>query len=100
VAGRGHLTRDGPARDERAILVTDGTGGVIAVWSDALNLETRVFAQRLDPAGARLWGVGGVLVASGAGYRSLESAIADGAGGVLIGWQESGGDPEDQESDL
>lgn len=90
----------GPGRTGNTLLVADGAGGVIVVWDDWVNIHPRVLAQRLDPAGARSWGTGGVVVASGPGFRSLESALADGTGGVLIGWKESGADPDDLESDL
>jgi hypothetical protein len=90
----------GAAASSSAMLVADGAGGVIVAWRDDRDIEPRLLAQRLNSSGSRLWGATGVIVSSGAGYRDLESVIPDGAGGVLVGWQESGADPVDQESDL
>src|SRR5438093_9807876 len=76
-------------------LTADGAGGVIIAWED-LRSGTRyqIYAQRLSPTGARLWGAGGVLLRDyglsqyldGYGHPSI---AADGAGGAIVAWEES-----------
>ncbi len=71
------------------VVVPDGAGGAIITWSDDRNGTTDVFAQRLDAAGAAQWvPANGVTVTSAAGGQFFPAAVADGAGGVVIGWED------------
>jgi FlgD Ig-like domain len=78
-------------------LVSDGAGGVIAVFADDRNdpgVSYDVLAQRFDAAGTPLWTADGVVVASAAGNQVPTGAIEDGAGGVIISWDdERAGEP-------
>ncbi|MBI5170517.1 MAG: hypothetical protein HZA61_13600 [Candidatus Eisenbacteria bacterium] len=68
-------------------LVADGAGGVIVVW-ERRNLgvwEVRV--QRLDGAGAPLWGAAGMALADDATEQGNARAVSDGAGGVIVAYQ-------------
>ena len=66
-------------------IVADGAGGAIIAWEDdRTDVETYVYAQRIDPFGQSLWPLNGVKVASKGGlFVSIDS---DGIGGALIGW--------------
>jgi hypothetical protein len=73
-------------------IVSDASGGAIAVWTDCLDLNPATYsamlvAQRLDASGAKLWAGGGA-----GNYISTKATchdpaiIADGAGGVVVVW--------------
>jgi hypothetical protein len=60
------------------LAVSDGAGGVVVAWRSPS--PARLTAQRLDPAGNRLWGEG-LLVSSGSG--TLASLATDDASGAI-----------------
>ncbi|MBI5805580.1 T9SS type A sorting domain-containing protein [candidate division TA06 bacterium] len=65
-------------------MISDGQGGAIIAWEDSRGGlgYTRVFAQRLDSLGNRLWPENGVLVCNQmSGYVDL---CSDGHGGAII----------------
>jgi hypothetical protein len=81
----------------RMAAVPDGSGGVIVAWvDDRVRPDTayfRVYAQRVDAQGNPLWPEGGVEVSGDVMtytcYWWMEMhAVADGEGGVVIGWNE------------
>lgn len=71
-------------------IVSDGAGGAIFVWSGSA-----FYAQRLDGTGTPLWGADPVVVASGAavtgGYMGqyYHHAVSDGAGGMIVVWEDA-----------
>lgn len=75
----------------------DGTGGGIFEWCDYLNDgsgNSRLYVQHVDAAGAPTWGPGTQVLASavdgGSGWLHSQM-VADGAGGVVVGWNAQGG---------
>jgi hypothetical protein len=89
--GNAVVTAAGDQLSPRA--VTDNTGGAIIVWQDGRNGAGDVYAQRLDAAGATLWMSDGIPVCTAPGSQYDVTAVADGTGGVFIGWadERSGG---------
>lgn len=73
-----------------AILVPDGSGGVIASWLDTRSGTRQVYAQRLDSEGRELWTPGGLAVFAGAGSKDLLGAVSDGAHGLIVVWDDHG----------
>ncbi|MBK7368198.1 MAG: hypothetical protein IPJ04_09900 [Candidatus Eisenbacteria bacterium] len=71
------------AGDQNPTTVSDGAGGVIVVYNGAGN---RIYAQRIDAAGNRLWGTDGIAVTTGAQASFYPVAAPDGAGGVYMAW--------------
>ena len=69
-----------------AALVSDGQGGVIVAWSDTRILPVDVYAQRISPSGALLWGGAGVPIATGSGAQWVPQIVTDGSGGAIIAW--------------
>jgi hypothetical protein len=68
-------------------VVADGEGGAIVVFEDerlAVS-HTNIFAQRIDPSGARLWGADGVAVCD-TSIQMFPRVTSDGAGGAIITW--------------
>lgn len=68
-----------------ASLAPDGTGGLIAGWSDdrATAFQFKPYAQRLDAAGTPLWIADGVSV-GGPNASDLLEAVPDGGGGAYL----------------
>jgi len=81
-------TRD--SEKDRPQLVNDGTGGFIATWTDISteSWDTKIYAQKLDAEGQRMWGEQGVCVCADSGLQSDPQITADGAGGcvIVISW--------------
>lgn len=68
-------------------VIADGEGGAIVVFEDerlAVS-HTNVFAQRIDPSGAPLWGADGVAVCD-TSIQMFPRLTSDGAGGAIITW--------------
>src|SRR5688572_12415459 len=70
--------------------VSDGAGGLFAVWTDTRNSATGydIYAQRIGANGRPLWTLNGVEVARTASIQEMPLLVADGAGGVIIVWQD------------
>ena len=67
-------------------LLADGVGGAFVLWG-----RDRAVAQRVDAGGAVLWSAGGVeLTTEPYVVDTPISAVADGAGGLLMAWDVSG----------
>jgi hypothetical protein len=81
-------------------LVADLAGGAIVCWDDARGASVDIYAQHvradgsLDPA----WPSGGRAVCAAAGSQSGILALADGAGGAILTWNDQRGG--DQNSDV
>lgn len=67
-------------------MVSDGTGGTIAVWEDTRNGSTDIYAQRLSATGTLLWTVDGVPVCMAAFNQLTPRIVTDGSGGAVISW--------------
>ncbi len=73
-------------------LVEDGAGGAIVAWHDRRNGSTYdIYAQRVDAAGSVQWGANGIAVCAAASNQTLPAAATDGAGGVIVTWQDTRG---------
>jgi len=74
-------------------IIADGSGGAFITWEDHRNdpnIEYEIYAQRVDANGNTLWTVNGVEVRNAStGEKNWEPQIAaDGAGGVVIAWED------------
>ncbi|MBI4424188.1 MAG: hypothetical protein HY554_10700, partial [Elusimicrobia bacterium] len=89
----------------RSLSASDGAGGLYTVWVDSVNVGStgnlNVYAQHLDSSGAPVsgWTAGGVQVsttptrsvvydAAFAGSNVMPAAASDGAGGLIVVWQD------------
>lgn len=77
-------------RDQfNAQVVSDGSGGAIAVWSDFRNeSHWDLFAQRVDLKGQPSWTANGVPVCLATNVQDSLVVTADGSGGVIAAWQD------------
>ncbi len=88
----GVFVRDGNPRGINQLsAVSDGRGGLVAVWQENDDHNTlyrhQVAAQRLDASGMLLWDSSGVVVAGAdSGFRYEVAAVSDGRGGAIVAW--------------
>jgi hypothetical protein len=66
----------------RFTATSDGEGGVVVAWIDG---DRRLYAQRLDGLGQKLWGDEGVLITHGACELSVW-VVGDSDNGFVLGW--------------
>ena len=67
-------------------MVSDGMGGAIITWSNTLNNETDIYAQRINSDGIIQWLEEGVPVISYQNLQNVPEIVTDGAGGAIICW--------------
>ena len=77
--------------------VADGCGGAFVVWTDYRNGSSNidVYAQRIDFNGYIMWDPAGVAVSCAPGEQSYPCIVRDGAGGVIIFWEDKRGSDYD-----
>jgi hypothetical protein len=69
------------------IVTADGAGGAVVTWGGGYPYSAaRVYVQRLDAAGSRMWPSGEVPVGEGNGLGSVPQVATDGGGGVIIAY--------------
>jgi type IX secretion system substrate protein len=70
-------------------IISDQSGGAFITWQDnRYGVDYDIFAQRIGPDGSSLWFTNGALVCNAAGHQYNPQIISDGAGGVVIVWQD------------
>lgn len=75
---------------ERPRITSDGSGGAVVAWHDDRSGDSDVYVQRAAAAnGAPQWTVNGVAVTGTTGDQIYPMITEDGAGGVIIAWQDS-----------
>jgi hypothetical protein len=81
--------------DQAQRIMSDGSGGLLVVWENfnSGNGESRIYAQRLNASGAKLWSPADGVLAVPDPYRHNSTVpsrtgdpeiAADGSGGVII----------------
>ncbi len=76
-------TQDTPAT------ASDDAGGAIVVWRDLrAGVNTDIWAQRVDGAGAALWLADGMPVCTANNTQSSPLVVPDGSGGAIVAWQD------------
>ena len=90
-AGLGIAT--GAAAQSAPVVAADGTGGVFVAWVDRRAGNDDVYLQRVTAGGALAPGfvANGIAVAAAAGDQHAPNMVADGAGGVLLAWEDHRG---------
>ncbi|HKQ57512.1 MAG TPA: FlgD immunoglobulin-like domain containing protein [Candidatus Eisenbacteria bacterium] len=76
-------------------IAPDGAGGAFVVWEDyrAGNGESDIYAQRVSGSGAIAagWPAAGVPVCTITGSQGRPTVVTDGAGGVIVAWEDRRG---------
>lgn len=87
----GLAVAEAPGSQRFPSLVPDAGDGAIVVWEDTRTSPPGIRAQRLGSDGLPRWGIEGRIIAK-RGFTALSSrAVADGAGGVYVGWSGNAG---------
>ena len=79
----GVCIRSGSAYLANACLVPNSVGGVYALYPHSSN-GYAVIGQNLDSFGNQLWPSGGLTLTSNPNFLSLDGAVSDGEGGIII----------------
>jgi hypothetical protein len=86
-------TLTGDATNPR--IQADGAGGAIVVWediresdSDYSTFSTNLYAQRVDSDGVAQWEANGISVSKAVYSQLNPRPVQDGAGGVIVAWQD------------
>ncbi len=69
-------------------VVPDEKGGAIITWQDQRSTDNDIYAQHINPSGEIQWATNGVPVSVSANNQVEPVAIQDGAGGIIIAWQD------------
>lgn len=69
-------------------LMEDGNGGAYAAWHSYIDTFSNIFIQHLDANGNVLWGAAGIKVNHDNIKAGNISLCKDGAGGVVVSWDE------------
>ncbi len=72
-------------------VLPDGGNGAFIIWQDPRLATTNsdIFAQRLDNAGALLWGANGTSVCAAANNQLTPLMVSDGGTGIVITWSDN-----------
>jgi hypothetical protein len=70
------------------VLISDGAGGAIAVWSDYRGGTGDIYARRINATGTPQWTADGVAICTAANAQEHPVLVADGAGGAIIAWDD------------
>jgi hypothetical protein len=69
-------------------ICSDGSGGAIVAWQDNRATLPDIYARRINSSGVPQWAADGIAVSSANGTQQIPRAIADGAGGTIIAWED------------
>ncbi|MCX5754269.1 MAG: hypothetical protein NTW97_11640, partial [Candidatus Krumholzibacteria bacterium] len=74
-------------------IASDDAGGAIVTWYDERSGNKDIYAQRVDASGVVRWVIDGIAICAASGSQYHPLPISDGAGGVIISWDDlrSGG---------
>ncbi len=76
-------------------LAIDLDGEALVTWEDDRNIDVDIYAQSLDPSGARKWTETGVAVSTATGTQQMAAITNDGLGGAIVTWEDHRtGDPD------
>jgi hypothetical protein len=78
----------GNTPQEKPVICSDNQGNYIVVWEDGRAGYADLYAQKFDEEGRLLWSKDGVVVCNQAANQNSPRLISDGAGGVIIVWQD------------
>jgi hypothetical protein len=69
-------------------ITSDGAGGAIVTWHDTRSGNYDIYAQRVNASGTVQWPANGWPVCMAAGDQYYPMIVSDGAGGIVVTWQD------------
>jgi hypothetical protein len=67
-------------------IISDGAGGLIAVWQDERYGAADIYAQRLNASGVPMWSPGGVRICHAVNPQRDPVVVSDGLSGAIVAW--------------
>ena len=84
-----NLHQSQPGTSTFQTILPDGSGGAFIVWQDPRSTgNADIYGQRVSNSGAILWAAAGTPIANTVGNQSQPSAVLDGAGGLVVTYQD------------
>jgi len=80
------ITRE-PDYEQSHAVISDGAGGAFIAWEDTRDYLD-IYAQRIDADGDTLWSAGGIPICRAAVQPRNVKIATDGAGGVILVWED------------
>ncbi len=80
------VIKQGKQKDVK--IISDGSGGAIAVWEDSLAGVWDIYAQKISSNGNIMWTSSGVPVCIATMNQKNPRLVSDGAGGAYFTWQD------------
>ena len=74
-----------PQQNPRIASAADG--GFLIIWEDGRAGYTRIYAQKIDGIGNKLWPEAGIGACSRGGNQNFAQLVEDGSGGMIVVWQ-------------
>jgi hypothetical protein len=78
-----------PEYQYKPAILNDGFGGAIITWHDFRDVNTNIYAQKINASGAAQWATNGVRVCNPPGAEEYMTLVSDGAGGAIITWEDT-----------
>lgn len=76
-------------REHSEKIVSDAQGGAIIIFEKQMSGIWQIWAQRLDSAGNKMWGAGGIPLAPTSLNQRNHRVSKDRNGGAIISWQDN-----------
>ena len=91
--GTGNPVCTAPGDQLVSQVLPDGSQGTFVVWIDGRNGNQDIYAQRMTREGtiAAGWPANGVAVCTASGHQNSPVMASDGAGGIIVAWQDHRG---------
>lgn len=85
-----NLVVNTPEADYEPLCLTDGIYGSIIIFRTAVNGDYNIYAQKISAAGDIAWGssTSPVAICDTVGEQYSFNAVADGAGGAFVAWED------------
>lgn len=90
----GAVVTDKVLREHNEKIATDGGNGAYIIWEELVGTAWDVSIQRMDAAGNRKWGVGGIKISTNGNEKINGRLQADKKGGVFATWQQKANNGE------
>jgi len=74
---------------QKAQIISDGSGGAIITWEDHRTVTGDIYAQKINSAGAVQWTADGMAVCDNTNNQTVPQIASDSAGGAIIAWQDN-----------
>jgi len=78
-----------PEYQYRPSILYDGFGGAIITWHDFRDVNSNIYAQKINASGVAQWATNGVKVCNPPGGEDFVTLVSDGAGGAVITWEDT-----------